>query len=158
MPGLVDIAKLRKTVTIGEGDTSFEVQVKGISAKKIAAIIYRFPAVGNMLFPTQAGQASADDPGRMIAEAPEAVTAIIHAGSVEDIKEEDIEDMPVGYQIDVLLAILDITLPGGLVPFINKLTRLFGDAASQVPLNVAASPNVTSMPNGKAPDSSSPSQ
>lgn len=158
MPGLLDIAKLRKTIPIGEGDDVFHVTVKGISGKKIAQIVSRFPVIGAFIFPTTAGQASFDDPSQLIAQAPEAVAAIIHAGVDEDIDESDIAEIPVGYQIDVLLAILNITLPGGIVPFINKLTSLFGDAASLVPPNVAASPSVTSMPNGKASDSTLLSQ
>lgn len=159
MPGLLDIANLKKTVQIGEGDDVFDVTVKGISGRKIAEIIQRFPAIGEIIFPTApvAGQPSMDDPGSMIRAMPEAVAAIIVAGSVEPIEEDKVLDIPVGYQIDVLLAILDITLPGGLVPFINKLTRLFGESVSQVPPLAAGTQSVTSMPNGRASDSPLPS-
>jgi len=160
MPGLLDIANLKKTVKIGDGEDIFDVTVKGISGRKIAELIQRFPAIGSVIFPTApvAGQPSLDDPGSLVRALPEAVAAIIAAGSVDDISEDKVLDIPVGYQIDVLLAILDITLPGGLVPFINKLTRLFGETVSQVPPLAVETPSAISMPNGKASVSASPSR
>lgn len=157
MPGLLDIANLKKTIEIGEDPDVFDVTVKGISGRKIAELIQRFPTIGNIIFPTNP---VFDDPSSLVQQMPEAVAAIIAAGSVgDDITEDAILDIPIGYQVDVLLAILDITLPGGLVPFINKLTRMFGAAAvSSAPLNDGVQLNATSMPNGKASGSPTLSQ
>lgn len=162
MPGLLDIAKLQRTVQI-EG---FDVTVRGISGTMIAELIQRFPVISQLIFPASpvTGQPDLRDPANLIVSFPATVAAIITAGVVkvgddEEISESAIADIPIGYQVDMLLAILEITLPGGLTPFMTKLTRLFGGneaPVSSAPQLGAESQSATSMPNGKAPDSPSP--
>lgn len=162
MTSLLDIAKLESTVQVrGTGITCY-----GISARGVVSLIERFPALKELMFPAGVLTAPSElsDPLALVHAAPDAVAAIITAGTghLADRKhEEAAANLAIEEQIDLLGEIMRLTLPNGLVPFMEKLTALFGVVSGdgrQVPLSAAEQQPQTSLSNGKALDTRSPSQ
>lgn len=158
MTSLLDIIPQSVTVPIG----AVEIECCGITAAGVANLIGRFPGLRGLLFPEgqQRQGEELSDPLALIHAAPETIAAIIAAGTGHP-GEEDHEfaaaKLPIENQIDLLSAILNLTLPGGIVPFVEKITALFGGVSdsSQPPSNAAplANGNASGM---KAPDTSLP--
>jgi hypothetical protein len=120
---LLKIAPLTKTVTVSGGT----IEVRGISAKAIANLIFRFPAIQRALDGGRLDRAA------LIKLVPDAVAAIIAAavGAPGDqATEDDAALMSIGDQLDVLNAVFEATFPNGTAP----LTALFG----KVGLDLAA--------------------
>ena len=140
MVGLIDIAPRIETVDI-QGEP---VAVHGISAKGVAHLLGRFPELRKLM----TGQAVEAD--QLMAMGGEAVAAIIAAGCgyPGDEKAEDVAGrLAIDTQADLLAAIVRLTLPAGLGPFVEKLTALGGilDAAPSVMEQASSSPK-PSMP------------
>lgn len=124
MVGLIDIAPGVETVTV----QGTPVAVHGISAKGLANLLGRFPQLRKLM----GGQdVEAEE---LMAMGGDAVAAIIAAGCgyPGDEKAEAVAGrLSIDAQADLIAAILRITLPAGLGPFVEKLTALGGilDAA-----------------------------
>lgn len=121
MPGLLDIAPSTKTVTV-QGQP---VAVHGLSAEGIAYILARF-SVARELFAGRDVNLDADAIAKL---APEAVNAIIAAGTGYPNNPEAeavAAKLPAGTQLDLLAAIVEVTMPGGVGPFVEKLRATFG--------------------------------
>src|SRR5258708_840675 len=136
MTSLLDIAPASEKVQVGE----HEVDCYGISAKGVAYLLGRFPDLQKMMQGEQVGTE------QLVALAPDAVSAIIAAGTGcpgDKKAEQAAERLPVAVQLELLSAILRLTLPDGVRPFVDKLTALTAelDAVS-----------------GKVPDTSLPLQ
>ena len=119
MVGLIDVAP--RTETIEAQGAS--VTVHGISAKGVAHLLGRFPEL-RMLMTGQEVQTE-----QLMTMGGDAVAAIIAAGCgyPGDEKAEIIAGrLSIDAQADLLAAILRLTLPGGLGPFVDKLTALGG--------------------------------
>lgn len=135
MVGLIDIAPRAETVVI-HGTT---VGVHGISAKGVAHLLGRFPEL-RMLMTGHEVEAA-----QLMAMGGDAVAAIIAAGCgyPGDEKAEDVAaSLSIDAQADLLAAIVRLTLPAGLGPFVEKLTALGGilDAAPSVTAPASSSP------------------
>jgi hypothetical protein len=124
MVGLIDIAPRTETIDV----QGASVAVHGISAKGVAHLLGRFPEL-RMLMTGQEVQTE-----QLMTMGGEAVAAIISAGCgyPGDEKAEAVAGrLSIDAQADLLAAILRLTLPVGLGPFVEKLTALGGilDAA-----------------------------
>jgi hypothetical protein len=143
MVGLIDIAPNVETVDV-QGKS---VTVHGVSAKGVAHLLGRFPEL-RMLMTGQDVETA-----KLMTMGGDAVAAIIAAGCgyPGDEKAETVAGrLSIDAQADLLAAILRLTLPVGLGPFVEKLTALGGilDPRSESGAGVA--------PSGTAPASNSP--
>ncbi len=119
MVGLIDIVPATESVVAG-GES---VTVHGVSASGIAHLLGRFPDLLTLMAGKEIGTE------KLIAMGGEAVGAIIAAGcgypgnsNAESIASR----LPVGEQTDLLSAILRLTMPQGVGPFVEKLAMLGG--------------------------------
>lgn len=126
MVGLLDIAPLTREVQVGEQ----KITVGGVSADGIAHIFNRFPEV-RALFTGRDG-ISAD---RIVELVPKAVASIIACGCglvANEEAEAKAAALPAEVQLDLLSAIITLTMPKGVGPFMERLTALadsFGGAS-----------------------------
>lgn len=119
MPGLRDIANTSPTVTV-QGQP---VTVSGVSARGIAVLLERFPPLRELF----AGKAPQIDPATVMKLVPEAVACIIACGTGApgDLEAEKIADSLVaGDQLDLLSKIIEVTMPRGFGPFVEKVETI----------------------------------
>jgi hypothetical protein len=117
MVSLTDIAPAHAKVMV-QGK---EVDVRGISAKMIAALLGRFPEMKLVM----AGRSV--ETANLFQLAPTAIAAIIAAGTgnAGDEKVETlIEDFPIEDQANLLEAIGRLTFPSGIGPFVERIMAL----------------------------------
>ncbi len=119
MIGLIDIAPAIETVDV----QGASVTVHGVSAKGLALLLGRFPEL-RKLMTGQEVQAE-----QLMAMGGDAVSAIIAAGCGypgDEAAESIAGKLSLDSQADLLGAILRLTLPRGVGPFVEKLTALGG--------------------------------
>lgn len=117
MVGLIDIAPATEAVEV-EGS---KVEVHGVSASGLAHLLGRFPELRKLMTGMEV------DAGQLMAVGGEAVAAIIAAGCGypgDERAESLAARLSLDTQADLLGAILRLTLPKGLGPFVAKLTAL----------------------------------
>jgi hypothetical protein len=143
MASLLDIAPRTESIEV----QGAPVAVHGISAKGVAHLLGRFPELRKLM----SGQEVETD--ELMAMGGDAVAAIIAAGCgyPGDEKAEEVAGrLAIDAQADLLAAILRLTLPSGVGPFVEKLTALGGILDARSPSSAGAAPSAT------APDLSSP--
>lgn len=152
MVGLLDIAPATETVTV----RGTPVEVVGISAKGVAALLSRFPDLQTLF---SGGEL---DAGRLFEMGGDIVAAIIAAGcGLPGNKEaEDVaSSLGLESQAELIEVIIRQTMPSGVTPFVQKLEAL-GSVLNMQPttpqLNAPASSPDTA--NGKQVDSFATSQ
>jgi hypothetical protein len=119
MAGLLDIGPLTETVDVN----GVPVEVFGVSAKGVLHVISHFPELREMVSGREV------DASRLMEMGGEAVAAIIAAGCglPGNAEAEEVAGrLGVDSQADLLAAILRLTLPKGVGPFVEKLTALAG--------------------------------
>ena len=119
MVGLIDIAPRVETIDV-QGTS---VAVHGVSAKGLAHLLGRFPEL-RMLMTGLEVEAPA-----LMAMGGDAVAAVIAAGCGypgDEQAETVAGKLSLDAQADLLAAILRLTLPKGIGPFVEKLTALGG--------------------------------
>lgn len=119
MVGLLDIVPAVETVTIG----GQAVEVRGVSATGVANLLGRFAEIRALL----AGRIM--DADKLLATGGPVVAAIIAAGCGypgNPEAEQLAERLPISDQADLLAAILRLTLPQGVGPFVEKLSGMGG--------------------------------
>ncbi len=117
MAGLVDIAAVIETVTVA----GTPVEVPGISAAGVATLLARFPELRKLMSGIDVS------PEDLLKMGPAALAAVLAAGTGEpgnEAAETSAARLTLGDQADLLAAILRVTLPGGLDPFVEKLAGL----------------------------------
>lgn len=125
MVGLIDIAPKVETIDV----QGMPVAVHGVSAKGLAILLGRFPELRKLM----GGQEVEAE--QLMAMGGDAIAAIIAAGCgyPGDEKAEAVaERLAIDLQADLIAAILRLTLPAGLGPFVEKLTAL-GSLLDAVP-------------------------
>lgn len=93
----------------------------GVSARGVALLLQSFPDLRKLM---SGKEVSVDD---LMAVAPDALAAIIAAGTGKPGDAETIaaaDRLPVDVQADFLAAIVELTMPKGLGPFVEKLAGL----------------------------------
>lgn len=144
MTSLTDIAPNSQRVMLGNDN----VTVSGISVKGIAVLFGKFPAL-RALFTGQSVDMDADS---LIKLAPDAIAAILACGTGkpgDEAEEKAAENLPIVYQAALLDKIITLTLPSGVGPFVEMVTRLAGT------LGVTNAEAVVAD-GSKAPDTNSP--
>lgn len=119
MVGLIDLAPSVETVSV----QNEAVAVHGVSAEGLAYLLGRFPDLRRLMTGLEV------DTPQLLAVGGEAVAAIIAAGCGypgNDDAEAVAAKLSLDSQADFLTAILRVTLPKGIGPFVNKLTALSG--------------------------------
>jgi hypothetical protein len=117
MTSLLDIAPSIETVEIN----GKKVAVDGVSAEGIAILLRRFPELRQLL------SGRTVEAERLMAMGGEAVAAIIAAGTGFPGNEEAERiagRLPAGPQIELIEAVLRLTMPGGIGPFVAALGRM----------------------------------
>jgi len=141
MVSLLDIVPQKRTVQLSSG----ELEVRGLGLRKIAGLLLRFPTLRN-LFIEGGGEGLTVE--TLLVVAPDAVGAIIAEAAGQPDAAEAIAD---GFAIDdvaeCLIAVRDLTMPGGAAPFFARLRQLGGNAER------GEVPDTTSpkWPNGSLP-------
>ena len=126
MVGLIDIAPAVERVTVrGEA-----VEVCGVSAAGVANLLARFPELRRLLSGRDV------DVDQLVAMGGDLVSAIIAAGTGnpgDEATEAAAGRLGIDEQTDLIAAILRVTLPKGVGPFMEKLLALGGslDVAGQ---------------------------
>lgn len=121
---LADIGDLGEMVDVGRSDGQ-KLRVTGISAKGCLILLIRYPDLEKWL----TGQSIAI--GDIVVQAPDAVAAIIAAGTGapgDSDAEEVASALPVDRQIDIVEAVYRQTFKEGFGPFVERVLRLY-DAA-----------------------------
>lgn len=148
MSSLLDLAAQQTTVSVGGKD----IDVFGISAEGIAHLLQRFPALLKAM--SGGGVTQAD----LIKTAPGAVAAIIASGCGQpgNAKAEAIAaKLGLEAQLDLVNAILKLTFPNGVGPFVAKMEAL--GLLVQAPVPSSTSSAESSM-SAEAPDTKTPSR
>lgn len=97
------------------------IAVPGVSAKGIAYLLTRFPDLRALMAGRKIEEAA------LLAMGGDAVAAIIAAGTGapgDDKAEAIAGTLPLDAQADLIAAILKVTMPQGVGPFVEKLTGL----------------------------------
>lgn len=117
MVGLLDIAPLTKSVTVNGKD----IEVFGVSAKGVASLFASFPQFRDMFISGKI------DTTTLAESAPDVVAAIISCGTGtpgNKKAEARAAMLPLEAQLDLLDAIVSLTMPNGAGPFAKRLTGL----------------------------------
>jgi hypothetical protein len=138
MVGLIDIAPKVEMIDV----QGTPVAVHGVSAKGLANLLSRFPELRKLM----SGQEVEAE--QLMAMGGDAVAAIIAAGCgyPGDEKAEAVAGrLAIDTQADLIAAILRLTLPAGLGPFVEKLTALGGlldaDPSATAPVSKSPKPS-----------------
>lgn len=119
---LLDIAPATADVPLGDGRA---ITVHGITAAEAARLLRRFPALLGML-DADTGELDLFDLGPAFVAA--AIAAAVHQPGAE--YEAAAAALPLHQQAEILGAVMQLTMPQGLVPFVERLSGLAGDAAT----------------------------
>jgi hypothetical protein len=117
MVGLLDIAPLTQTVTIRDQP----IEITGISAKGVAQLLLRFPELRALI--------SGRDVGfdQLLALGGDIIAAVIAAGcgqAGEAEAEAAAGRLSLDDQAELLAAIMTLTMPQGIGPFVDRLARM----------------------------------
>jgi hypothetical protein len=117
MVGLVDIAPVTGTVTLRGQD----ITVTGVSARGIASLLARFPELRALM---TGREVALDD---LLKLGGDVVCAIIAAGTGSpgcEAAEKAADNLSLEEQADILASIVELTMPRGLGPLVERLSRL----------------------------------
>lgn len=117
MVGLVDIAPITSSVAIRGQD----ITITGVSARGIASLLARFPELRALM----TGREVALD--ELLKLGGDVIAAIIAAGTGapgDAQAEAAAENLTLEEQADLLAAIVELTMPRGLGPLVERLSRL----------------------------------
>lgn len=120
MVGLLDLAPLTESVKVS-GDR--DVTVLGVSALGVAYLLRHFPELRELIV----GRDVAVTPELLFEKVPHAIAAIIAAGTGNpgnELAEKAAAQLSINDQMDMLSAIIRLTMPEGLRPFVEKVKSL----------------------------------
>ena len=141
MVSLVDIVPQTRTVALSIGS----VELRGLGLRHVADLLVRFPELRKLW----AGGAPALDVDTLIEAAPDAVGAIIAIAASQPEAAETIGDaLSLDDAAECLIAIRELTMPGGVDPFVERLARLLGADAD--PVGKGAATNTPPPPNSSS--------
>jgi hypothetical protein len=150
MPSLVDIAPAVEQLTL----RGVEIEVHGVGIDAIARVLAGSEGLRALLT-----EGSAVDAITLLQKAPEAVHALMAAAVIgpdddpiralhrQTLEAEAAARLPFGDQVTLAESIMRLSFPGGILPFVDKLTGMLGSGPGPAPAGAG---------NGRAPDTSSP--
>jgi len=147
MVSLVDIIPQTRTVALSIG----EVELHGLGLRSIAALLMECPELRKLWV----NGAPALDIDTVICEAPSAIGLIIAMAARQDDAADSIADaLSLDDVAECLIAIRELTMPGGVDPFVERLARLLGadadpvgkGAATNTPLPPSNSSHAATVP------------
>ena len=119
MVSLVDIVPQTRIVFIEAGD----LELRGLGLRHIADLLLRFPELRKLWV----SGAPALDVETLIENAPDAISAIIATAAGQPEAAKQVADaLAIDDVLECLIAIRELTMPGGADPFAEKLARLLG--------------------------------
>ena len=124
MVSLVDIVPQRRTVTINGGS---ELELRGLGLRQISSLLLRFPELRNLF----ANGAPSLDFDTIVIAAPDAIGSIIAESAGQPDAADNIADaLSLDDLAECLIAVRDLTMPQGVLPFMDRLEKLLGADAS----------------------------
>jgi len=142
MVSLVDIVPQTRTVQIAAGD----IELRGIGLRQIADLLVRFPELRKLMVEG----APAVVVETLLADAPEAIGSIIaYAANQPEAADTIADALSLDDLADCLIAILDLTMPSGTAPFMDRIARLVS-GASGAPLGKGPDTTMPPRPNGSS--------
>lgn len=117
MVGLLEIAPLTQIVTVRDQP----IEVTGVSAKGVAQLLLRFPELRALISGRQVGH------DQLLALGGDIIAAVIAAGCGhpgDELAEAASSRLGLDDQAELLAAIVKLTMPQGIGPFVDKLSRL----------------------------------
>ena len=117
MVGLLDVAPLIQTVTIRDQP----VEVTGVSARGVAQLLLRFPELRALISGREVGL------DQLLALGGDIIAAVIASGCGQagDAQAEAAAGrLGLDDQVELLAAIMTLTMPQGLGPFVDRLARM----------------------------------
>ena len=117
MVGLVDIAPVTSTILV----RGQNIMITGVSARGIALLLARFPELRAVI----TGREVAMD--ALLKLGGDVIAAIIAAGTGspgDDDAERAADNLTLEEQADLLASIVELTMPRGLGPLVERLSRL----------------------------------
>jgi hypothetical protein len=121
MVGLTDVVPATLKVKVA----GTEIDVYGVSGEGLAVLIGRYPELKLVM----TGRVAELDADTLMKNVPTAIAAIIAAGTGDPgnkTAEAVAAKLPLETQFDLLAAIVKMTMPGGVHPFVEKLSALRG--------------------------------
>jgi hypothetical protein len=141
MAGLLDIAPLTETVEI-RGQA---IEVSGVSARGLAYLIRGHESLRKLMSGVQVGVEE------ILTAAPDAVCSIIAAGLGklgDPDTEAAVDRLDLDAQLDLLSAILKLTMPRGVGPFVARMQAL-GNLVSGGGLSVSSPVPTSPVPSSE---------
>lgn len=133
MVSLLDIAPATVGKTIGTGDAQVTVDLHGVSALGIAKLLGLFPQLRALM----TGQEVEFSAAQLATLAPEALAAIIALGAAPiadfDKASAAAAALALPDQLTLVQGVLEVTLPGGVGPFMERLAALADGLGVTVP-------------------------
>jgi len=123
MVGLLDIAPAVEKVKVKSGNVETEVEVYGVSIEGAAHLLGDFPELRKVMTGQEVNLTAAD----LVTLVPRAAASIIAAGvgkPGDGVTEKQAAALNAEAQLDLIDAILRLTLPRGLGPFVAKLVSM----------------------------------
>jgi hypothetical protein len=144
MVSLVDIVPQTRIVQLAEGG---EIVLRGLGLRQVADLLLRFPQLRNLIT-----EGAPDiELESLILMMPDAVGAVIaEAASQPEAADAIADKLPLDDVAACLLAVRDLTMPGGPIPFLDRVTRLMR-AGADAPLGKAPDMNLPPTQNGSLP-------
>jgi hypothetical protein len=120
MPGLMDVVPARTVVYVNGAP----VELRGISISNIVTLFGRFPELQQAILMQQSPTVE-----EIVAMAPRALSSMIAAGAGglgDPAQEKRADELDASTQLAMLTAIIKLTMPDGIGPFVERLTALAG--------------------------------
>jgi hypothetical protein len=123
MVSLMDVVPLKKSVLLSTGDS---LSVGGVTAAGLAAMASKFPEIRALISGGKADPKLFTFEG-LLEKAPGVVSSILADGCGfpgDDAAEAKAASLPMVDQLALFDAILDLTFPKGVAPFVAAVTLL----------------------------------
>lgn len=128
MPSLVDVAPIRQKITI----SGVELECRGLSLAVLAHVLNESDELRRLMT-----EGVLPTPLVLLTRVPQAAHMIMAAGmgKLHDPEEERAAaDLVFEDQFNLVASILELTFPGGLAPFFDRLGKLMAMAGLAPPL------------------------
>jgi hypothetical protein len=120
MTGLRDIAPISERVKIRD----FELEIRGIDIGGIAYVLQRFPELRKSFGDPAGPELNAEAIVGLGRDVVGVVIACAAGEQGDEAAEKGAAALALGEQVDVIEVILRLTAPGGVIPFVEKVSAM----------------------------------